>query len=483
MLYPVKLLSDDQLSMVHEASLEILQEVGLEIKHEKAINYYMKQGCKYNIKENRITISASIVKKYIKKFKNSFTFYGRNPELDKKIPDDSPVFVTASSAPDVIDPVTGLKRPADSHDIARIAHLTNQLKGYDIFSISTPANDAPEGTQNLWRYYPALKNCEKPVRGSGITAQDADTIFTLCSIIAGSREAFLERPFLTISICPVISPLKFDTTSVDQLVFFTERNIPNFSTFSPNAGVTSPLSLIGTLALCNAEFLAASILTQIIRPGMPLIFSALPTVADLRTLAYTSGAIETCMLLIGCTQMAQLYKVPSGGYIGLTNSKVCDVQAGFEKGMSALGTVLAGMDMIQIGGLIDAMMVFDYGMLVIDSEIAQMIKCVVGGFEKEREDLMLGLIREVGPGGTFIDKSHTLEHMRTVPFIPDVADRDRRQIWEKKGSPNAYNHALNKVKEILLTNNPAVFSEELDRKIHRQFKGLVIGDSKPLPGL
>ena len=113
-----------------------------------------------------------------------------------------------------------------------------------------------------------------------------------------------------------------DEDSTEQLIHFTERGLPNFASIVPNAGMTSPLTLAGTLAQCNAEFLAAATLMQIGRPGAPLIYSALPTVADMRSGAYAPGGIETGMLVMACAQMARFYNVPSSGYVGLTNSKL-----------------------------------------------------------------------------------------------------------------------------------------------------------------
>jgi trimethylamine--corrinoid protein Co-methyltransferase len=241
--------------------------------------------------------------------------------------------------------------------------------------------------------------------------------------------------------------------------------------------LTSPLTLTGTLAQCNAEFLAMSVLAQMSRPGTPLIYAALPTVADMRTGAYAPGAIETGMLMMGCAQMARYYNVPCGGYVGLTNSKVNDAQSGFETGMSTLAATLAGMDLLNVGGLLDALMTFDFAKAVIDNEIGLMLKRLKRGFEFSRENLALEVIAEVGPGGIFIDKQHTLEHMRTTALLPEIADRDTRGQWQAKGALDAHARAMRRVREILTRDNPAVFSPDVDARIRAEFEGLVAGDA------
>jgi len=218
---------------------------------------------------------------------------------------------------------------------------------------------------------------------------------------------------------------------------------------------------------------------QMVRPGTPLIYSTLPTVADMRTGAYAPGAIETGILVMGYAQMARYYHVPNGGYIGLTNSKVNDAQSGFETGMSTQAGVLAGVDMLNMGGLLDALLTFDFAKAMIDNEIALMLKRVKRGFDFNEKNLALNVIAEVGPGGMFMDKPHTLEQMRTAALLPQIADRDPRQQWKEKGSPDSQARAMKRVRDILTRENSAVFSADVDARIRAEFKGLVAGDSVP----
>jgi trimethylamine--corrinoid protein Co-methyltransferase len=207
------------------------------------------------------------------------------------------------------------------------------------------------------------------------------------------------------------------------------------------------------------------------------VYDPLPTVADMRTGAYAPGAIETGILLMGCAQMARFYGVPSGGFVGLTNAKTNDAQSGFETGMSTLAALLASVDLLNMGGLLDALMVLDLAKVVIDNEIALMLKRVGRGLEFSEENLALDLIARVGPGGTFIDQRHTLKHMRTTALLPEIADRDTRDRWQAKGALDSQARALQRVGEILSRDNPAVFSPDVDARIQREFQGLVAGNA------
>jgi trimethylamine--corrinoid protein Co-methyltransferase len=470
------LLTTQQVERVHQASLEILASVGLKVRNPKARDYYRKHGCEVDTETQSVKIPTHVVTEFIQAFPSKFTFHGRDPKFDKTIPDDCPVIVTASSAPDLIDPVTGEERRSTSEDIARIAHLINELPGYDVFSISTLADDAPPGHFTLSRLYPALKYCIKPVRSTTVNTEDTEKVLRLGSLIAGSDQAYLERPFITHHYCPVVSPLTMDFDSTEMLIFFVERGLPVYPSIVPNGGLTSPMTLAGTLVQGNAEFLSAAILMQMIRPGTPLIYSTLPTIADMRAGAYASGGIECGMLHMAFAQMAQYYNVPCGGYIGLTNAKINDAQSGFETGLSTMGGVLAGADMLNMGGLLDALKAFDFAKAIIDGEIAQMLKRVKRGIEFNEKNLALDIISEVGPGGSFMAHRNTIQNMKTAALLPKIADRDSRVSWEAQGAKDAQDRALQILADILRQESQAEFTPDIEARIRSEFQGLVDGN-------
>ena len=192
-----------------------------------------------------------------------------------------------------------------------------------------------------------------------------------------------------------------DVDSTELLIFFAERGLPVYPSIVPNGGLTSPMSLSGTLAQGNAEYLATTALMQMVRPNTPTIYATLPTIGDMRTGAYASGGIECGMLHMAFAQMARFYNVPCGGYIGLTNSKINDAQSGYETGMSSVAGSLGGADMLNMAGLLDALKAFDFAKAVIDDEIALMLKRVERGFEFTEENMALDVIARGRPGWQF----------------------------------------------------------------------------------
>ena len=475
MLHFATLLTQEEVERTHAASLEILEKVGLLVHNEQARALFTRHGCHVDAGGQVVRFPPEVVEEYRALLPSTFTFYGRDPGYDRTLPTDGPVIVTGSSAPDLIDPVTRRVRRACSDDIARIAHLVQELPAYDIFSVSTLADDAPPGQFTLARLYPAVKYCLKPVRSTTKDKEDIQTVLRLLYAIAGSEAAFRAHPFVTFHYCPVVSPLTMDQLSTEAVITFCEQGLPVYPSIVPNAGLTSPMSMAGTLAQGNAEFLAISVLMQMVRSGTPTIYATLPTVADMRTGAYASGGIECGILHMAFAQMARYYQVPSGGYIGLSNSKVNDAQSGFETGMSTVAGVLGGADMLNMGGLLDALKEFDFAKAVIDDEIAMMLKRLKRGLTFNEEELALEVFAQVKPGGSFLMTPHTKKRMKSEAFLTRLADREAREVWEKKGAPDTQARAMQRVKEILSHESTALFSVDVERHIRAEFPGLVPG--------
>ena len=471
-----ELLTPEQVKRVHEASLQILEDIGLMVRNDRAKEIFKQHGLTVDAETEIVKFPRKLVEDLQKTIPPKFTFHARDPKFDKTLPDDSPVIVTGSSAPNMLDPVTGKERRAYSDDIARIARLINELPGYDVFSISTLAEDAPMDRFTVTRLYPSIKNCLKPIRCSASSTRDAEQILQLTFAVAGGEAAYRERPFITHHYCPIVSPLTFDLDSTSELIFFAERDLPAFATIVPNGGMSSPLTLLGTLVQGNAEYLAWTTLAEMIRPGTPVIYSSLPTMADMRRGSYSPGAIECGMLVMGMAQMARLYNVPNGGYIGLSNAKINDAQSGYETGMSNVAAQLAGADMFNMGGLLDALMCFDFAKATIDDEIALMMKRLQRGYEFSDAMMALDVITEAGPAGMFLDKPQTYELMKTTMLLTEIADRDSRNRWEKQGALDSNARALRKVREILTADHPSLISPDAEARIRAIFPDLPAGD-------
>jgi trimethylamine--corrinoid protein Co-methyltransferase len=225
----------------------------------------------------------------------------------------------------------------------------------------------------------------------------------------------------------------------------------------------------------NAEYLSLAFLMQAVKPGTGVIYAVLSTVGDMRNGDYAPGAIETGILQMGHTEMARFYDVPSGGYIGLTNSQSNDVQNGWETSLNTTAALLAGSDLFNMGGLLGGLMAFDFAKAVIDNEIAMNLKHLKKGIAYDQNDLCLDLIDKTGPGGNYMVLPHTAKNLRKVTHYPSIGVRGFRSKWINDGRPNAADQAAALAKKILSKPNPKAFSAEVDRVVREHVPGLPDG--------
>jgi len=196
-------------------------------------------------------------------------------------------------------------------------------------------------------------------------------------------------------------------------------------------------------------------------------------VADMSNMSFLCGAVELGMLNIAAAQLAQYYDIPFYAWAGLTESKIPDVQAGYEKATGVLLVGLAGANYIHnAAGMLDSTTTVAYEQYVIDNEIIGMVMRVLKGIEINEETLALEVIDTVGPGGNFLAEPHTVAHMRSEFFFPKVSDRSRREKWLAEGGKDGSQRAREIAINILATQKPLAISSDIQAKIKSGVKGM-----------
>jgi trimethylamine--corrinoid protein Co-methyltransferase len=232
------------------------------------------------------------------------------------------------------------------------------------------------------------------------------------------------------------------------------------------AGATGPVTLAGNLALQNAEILAGIVLTQLVREGTPVVFAGVSSNAEMRSGALCIGSPEMAMNTAATGQMAHYYKLPvrSGGAV--CDAKSPDAQASFESMMGLLMARVCGINFVlHSAGILESYNCMSYEKFIIDDELCGMVKRIQRGFEVTPETLALDVIKNVGPGGHFLDKDHTFDHFRTEFYQPRLSNRDDFVTWQASGSPQSTEAANRKFKEILSTYETPELPADVDRDL------------------
>jgi len=245
-----------------------------------------------------------------------------------------------------------------------------------------------------------------------------------------------------------------------------EEGIPVVTPAAPVAGSTAPATLAGTLVQLNAEVLAGVAVVQTLKPGHPMLYGAVPTSSDMRTMAFCFGSVEMGLMNAAAAELARFYSIPLYATAGVTESKVPDAQAGYEKATTLALAALAGCDYIHDAvGLIDSGMTISLASYVIDDEICGMALRAIEGINVSDESLAVEVIARVGPGGHFLAEDHTVEHMRNEFFFPRVSDRSNREAWEAGGYTTGAERAGSLARQILSSHRVAPLPEAAKRAI------------------
>jgi trimethylamine--corrinoid protein Co-methyltransferase len=377
---------------------------------------------------------------------------------------------TGGSPTVVLDPGADVVRPGTLRDLADLAKLADALEQCDFVVVPLHPTDVPEKDVPVNRFYACLTNTTKHVMGGVGSVEGARAVIEIAALIAGGEEKLRERPLVSAITSWMVSPLFLDTVVTDILLEWCQHGLPVALSSAPMAGSTSPVTLAGTLVQLNAEQLSGVVLTQLVRPGTPVLAGYIPGVADMRSGGYLGGAIEFGMMQAAAAQLAQFYKVPIYCSGGMTDAKLPDAQAGYEKMATLLLAAMGGANYIHHAiGMVTNMSVASLEQAVIDDEIWGMVKRVLCGIEITEDSVAVDVISRVGSGGHYLMDAHTMQFMRSEFFYPPVADRMNRAAWEEGGSRDTRARAVARVEQLLREHALPGLAHEVDAAIRARY--------------
>lgn len=466
-----KPLSAESVRRIHAASLDVLERVGIEVMPSECREIFAAAGANIDAERNRVFIPRSLVEDALATAANEVVLYGRDEKHTLALGGKRVYMGTGGAAVKVLDIDTGRDRESTLRDVAEIARLCDALDNIHFYLRPCVARDIPGEILDINTYYAALANTTKHVTGNCFTVQSMREVVEMASLIAGSREALGARPIISFITCWTVSPLRYATETVAVLTEIVREGLPVFISSAPQAGATSPAALAGTLVQINAEELSGLVYTQLIRPGAPVVLGYVPSVSDLRNGNFVGGAAEFAMMNAAVAQLGQFYNLPVYNSSGLTDSKIPDVQAGYEKSLTGLAAALAGSNYIHhSAGFLESLLTIAYEQYVIDDDINGSIMRMVRGLEVTDESLSVDVIENVCFGdGHFLGTQQSLDLMHTEFYYPHTADRQRRQDWVNKGERDMWAAARDRVREILRTHRPEPLDAVTDAAIRGKF--------------
>lgn len=442
-------LSEEQAKMIHETVMRVLSEIGVEVNNEQALKLFQQAGAKVDADRSIAKFDPELVMKLINQAPANVTLWGREEKHNVVLGEDRVCIGTGGTAIRVVDLETGETRPSEIRDLHEMARLCHQLDNLSLYMLPLYPNDVPKENVDLNRFFSGIVNTTKHVMGGVYTIEGVRDVVEMCSLIAGSKEDLQKRPFISMITC-VISPLKMDSHYTELMIEAAKHGIPVVCPAEPLCGATSPITLAANVVHQVTESLTGVMLTQIVNPGTPVILGTVSSTTDFRDMRYICGAVEMGMISAAEAQMAQFYGLPFYAVGGMSDSKVVDAQAGYESAMTTLLNVLAGANFVHDAiGLFDFALTMSFEKCITDNEIAGMAMRAAEGIRVDEETLAFDVIKEVGPGGSFISHKHTARHMRKEHFLPKLSDRSIREKWAAQGAKDAAQRAHDLAKKIL----------------------------------
>jgi trimethylamine--corrinoid protein Co-methyltransferase len=449
-------LSDADQQRIHAAALDILEQVGLAEAIPSCIERVVAAGGRLG-EDGRLRFPRALVEDTLARAARDVVLCGQDPRHDMALSGSQVHFGTAGAAVHMVDPFTREYREStlvDLHDIARIVDSLDHL-------------------HFMQRPDASIAGTAKHVGTSWVAPEHVRTSLEMLHAVAGGERRWRERPFVSMSSCFVVPPLRFAQDACYCLEAAVEGGMPVLLLSAGQAGATSPAALAGCVVQEVAEVLAGLVYVNLIVPGHPAIFGTWPFVSDLRTGAMSGGSGEQAVLMAACGQMGRFYDLPTGIAAGMTDSKVPDVQAGYEKGYTVSLAAHSGANLVyECAGMHASLLGFCLESLVLDNDMLGAINRTVRGIEVTEESISVEVMKQVCTDGPnhFLGHEQTLSRMQRDYVYPEVCDRLSPKEWKEKDSRIALERARDRVRDILDGHRPEHLPPALDASLRERFR-------------
>ena len=469
-------LSDEDVQRIHAAALTVLENTGVEIQDSECRNIMAEAGARVDAARNRVFVPRRLVEQALRTANRDVVLYSRDGRNDLHLRGKRVHLGTGGAAVLVLDLETGRTRHSQLRDLYDIGRLVDTLDNIHFYLRPVVARDVGNDDLDINTFYACLAATSKHVMGGCYYPSKVADILRMGALLAGSQEAFLARPFLSLNLGWVVSPLRFAPETVETLTAAIRAGIPVSLVSAPLSGATAPASLVGTLVQVTAEELSGLVYVQLLRPGHPMLMGGMPLVTDLRTGGMIGGCAELALMNAAAAQMAHFYGLAIYNSCGITESKLPDAQAGFEKGLTTAVTALAGAQYNHhSAGMLESLLCVAYESYVIDDDINGQVMRLVRGLEVTEETLSVDVIHEICTDGPthYLGHEQTLRLMNTEYYYPHTADRATRADWEAKGSLDMRERARQQAREILGRHYPALIPDAVDAELRQSFNILL----------
>ncbi len=452
-------LSQAQCERIHEAALEILERTGALFDCPEALEIFKKGGAR--VEGHRVRVPASLVEWALRTAPSEFTLYDQEGKSCHQVGGRACLYGSGSDCLNILDHRTGQRRDPLVKDLVELVTLCDALPHVDFLMSMVIPSDFPREVADRIQMEIMLNHSTKPIIAVSFSHQGTRDVIEMAEILAGGEANLCQRPFIVHYIQPVRA-LVHNEDTVLKLLHTARKGLPVVYLVSAIMGISSPITAAGYQAMGAAGQLAALVLAQLVREGVPIVVrGGRIVVSDMKTMFAT---IADPGNRIFSSDMAHFYGLPSFGTAGVSDSKQADWQAVAEVSLTLMADSLVGANLIHDVGYIEGGVTYSAEMLVLGDEIISWIKSFKKGAPVNQETLALDLINDLGFEGDFLSTDHTFRHFREQ-WTPSLFDRHDHTKWQKLGGREVRQKIHQKIEEILAEHHPRRLPQDLRQKI------------------
>jgi trimethylamine--corrinoid protein Co-methyltransferase len=406
----VRILDDEQLEQFKLATMEILEETGIHCPSERALNIYAEHGAEVDFGSQIVKLPPNVVLEAMSQAPRYYTMGARSPAHDLNLDGTAMYCATDGCGTETIDLVTRQRRASAKEDVANMARVTDYLPSMAFYWPIVSAQDF-SATAPLHELDASFNNTVKHVQSETLMGERmARYAVEMAQVIAGDGGTMRQRPPLSSLIC-TIAPLAHDKGGMESALVFAEVGLPVGFMSMATAGSTAPATIAGTIAVADAEMVAAMVLIQMAYPGAPTYHSMMPGIMHPRTGDFLGGEWDAGMFFPVGVELAHMWGVPTLAGTG-TEAPTLSWESAAGMAASILMCALCGAETASGLGLRETCTLLYPEALVLDSENYDTARLYAAGLDISPEEFALDVVKAVGPRGHFLSQRHTRENIR-----------------------------------------------------------------------
>jgi trimethylamine--corrinoid protein Co-methyltransferase len=468
----LRILSTERIPQIIDEAFQLLMKPGIKLQLKEARQLLAEAGAQVDEEKEVVHIPEEVARKALETVPQEFYLYNRDGEPTVHYGGDSVHFDPGSSGVNVLDAETGQHRPATTQDLLKVIKIADSLWQYDAQSTALVCSEIPKEIGDLYRLYLVLLFSKKPVVTGAFSTKNTGAMIDMLAIFAGGRAALAQKPTAVFDVCPS-PPLIWSQFGSQSLIDLARAGIPAEMVSMPLAGAAAPVTLLGSVVQHAAECFSGMTIHQLAKSGSPIVWGGAPAIMDMRQGTTPYGAIETAMIDAAYAQVGKTFGFPTHTYLGASDSKVVDYQAGMESSTTAMIGALAGINMISGAGMLDFLACMSPEKLVIDAEAIGMAKRMLKGMLVHTETLATDMFEDINFKGEFLKQRVTRQLVKEEQYLPSaVIDRGSIRTWEQMGATDTFARAKMQLQDLLNAYQPPDLPSDQVAELQNMVSGL-----------